>query len=57
MGASIFIRSHLKNKKIITRLLKNKVELVPADANTTPRSELLIALIYMTIINLLQGDL
>ena len=57
MGVSIFIRSHLKNKKIITRLLKNKVKLVPADANTTPRNELLSALICMRILNLLQGDL
>ena len=30
---------------------------MPPDANTTPRSELLSALICMRILNLLQGDL
>ena len=57
MGVSIYIRNHLKNGQIITRLLKNKVKLVPLDANTTPRSELLSVLICMIILNLLQGDL
>ena len=57
MGVSIYTRNHLKNGQIITRLLKNKVKLVPPDANTTPRSELLSALICMRILNLLQGDL
>ena len=57
MGVSLYIRNHLKNGQIITRLLKNKVKLVPPDANTTPRSELLSALICMRILNTLQGDL
>ena len=56
-GVSIYIRNHLKDGQIITRLLKNKVKLVPLDANTTPRSELLSTLICMRILNLLQGDL
>merc|ERR1712208_223368 len=52
MGVGIYIRNHLKDGQIITRLLKNKVKLVPPDKNTTPRSELLSALICMRILNL-----
>ena len=57
MGVSIFIKNTMKNGKIITRLLKQKIKLVPSDANTTPRSELLAALICIRLLNLLQGDL
>ena len=57
MGVSIFIKNIFKCGKVIVRLLKNKVKLVPNDANTTPRSELLSCLICMRICTLLQSDL
>ena len=57
MGVSIYVRNTMRDGKIITRLLKNKIKLVPSDANTTPRSELLAALICTRLLNLLQGDL
>ena len=57
MEVSIYVRNHFANGTQCTRLLKNKVKLVPPDANTTPRSKLLSALICLRILNLLQGDL
>ena len=57
LGVSIFVRNIFKDGSEITRLFRNKVKLVPSDANTTPRSELLACLICLRMYTLLKTDL
>ena len=57
VGAAIYVRNIFRDGTEIIRLLRNKVKLVPSDANTTPRSELLACLVCLRMYHLLKTDL
>ena len=57
LGVSIYVMNIFSDGQIIVRLLKNKIKLIPMDANTTPRAELLACLICMRLLETIESDL
>ena len=57
LGVSIYVMNIFSDGQIIVRLLKNKIKLIPKDANTTPRAELLACLICMRLLKTVESDL
>ena len=57
LGVSIYVMNIFSDGQIIVRLLKNKIKLIPMDANTTPRAELLACLICMRLLETIKSDL
>ena len=57
IAVSVYVKNIFKCGKIVIRLLKNKIKLVPNDATTTPRAEPLATLICMRLLETVQIDL
>ena len=57
IACTVLVKNQFQDGRIVTRLLKNKAKVTSHDCNTTPRSELLSALISSRLYEILKSEL